>query len=343
MDPLDDAALQPGFVGADPEHDRLVGQKSGLVSLRGRDAELVRRQTSAAFSEVDMQFAGVNDLDFQLDLARSSRLTLGRMGYGDAATVFGPPMEDWYHINVPMTGESRAEQNGRRGALTAGRAAIMFRPGEPLKVTMSARSWQYHVKIPKRLLEARAAKMAGLPTGEPIDFDLTFDLTDGMGPTLLSAVRFLYEECSRPQGLSAVPLACQEFESAFLTQILMTVPSQLIRIVARPPERVRRSRVRDVFEYIDANADREITTADLAQIAGCSIRSLQAEFRESVGISPTAYLRGVRLDRVHADLLAGGAVTAVAAKWGFYHFGRFAGHYRERFGVTPSETARGTR
>ncbi|MYS46588.1 helix-turn-helix domain-containing protein, partial [Streptomyces sp. SID5998] len=31
------------------------------------------------------------------------------------------------------------------------------------------------------------------------------------------------------------------------------------------------------------------------------------------------------------------------ARWGFFHPSRFARQYRERFGVLPSETARGAR
>jgi len=44
---------------------------------------------------------------------------------------------------------------------------------------------------------------------------------------------------------------------------------------------------------------------------------------------PMAYLRVVRLDRAHHDLLAtdpshGDTVTAIAARWGFYSNSRFA-------------------
>jgi transcriptional regulator GlxA family with amidase domain len=57
-------------------------------------------------------------------------------------------------------------------------------------------------------------------------------------------------------------------------------------------------------------------------------------------MSPSAYLRGVRLDRVHYELMRGSrwSVTEVAVDWGFYHPGRFAQQYRERFGSLPSET-----
>jgi AraC-like DNA-binding protein len=46
---------------------------------------------------------------------------------------------------------------------------------------------------------------------------------------------------------------------------------------------------------------------------------------------------------VHEDLIdapAGATVSDVAARWGFYQFGRFAAQYRQLFGETPSATLR---
>jgi transcriptional regulator GlxA family with amidase domain len=64
-----------------------------------------------------------------------------------------------------------------------------------------------------------------------------------------------------------------------------------------------------------------------------------------VGVSPREYIRWVRLDRVHGDLAAGagGTVAEIAFRWGFTHVPRFAGAYRERYGVPPSATLRAGR
>lgn len=94
---------------------------------------------------------------------------------------------------------------------------------------------------------------------------------------------------------------------------------------------------------IDENPAADLTLAELAAAAGVTARALQRGFKEVVGTSPTAYVRGVRLDRVHEDLVAEAGrtpITDVAMRWGFFHFGRFAQQYRERIGVLPSETVR---
>lgn len=88
-----------------------------------------------------------------------------------------------------------------------------------------------------------------------------------------------------------------------------------------------------------------MTSHQLAAAAGGTERALQLAFRGEVGISPVAYVRSVRLDRVRAVLCSGAAgatVTEVAVRRGFLHPSRFAQQYRERFGVLPSQTlARG--
>jgi transcriptional regulator GlxA family with amidase domain len=96
-------------------------------------------------------------------------------------------------------------------------------------------------------------------------------------------------------------------------------------------------------ELIEAQPERDLTLAELAQAAGTTARALQRGFKDVVGMSPTAYVRAVRMDRVREELLAGGpslSVTDIAMKWGFFHLGRFAQQYKERFGVLPSQTAR---
>jgi len=72
-----------------------------------------------------------------------------------------------------------------------------------------------------------------------------------------------------------------------------------------------------------------------------SERTLHAAFRENLGTTPKAYLKMLRLNSAHHDLLRGGArtrVTDVALDWGFVHFGWFSQDYRRLFGETPSQT-----
>jgi AraC-like DNA-binding protein len=312
------------------------------LSFRTGDVDTARAQVASTFAEHEMWLTDGRELDFHLDVGPSARLTLGQLSYGADVTLLGPPMRFCYHVNIPVAGQSVVEQNGVRRMVAAGQAGVAFMPDSPLVVRWSPDARQYVIKFPKELLETHAAKLSGCPVGESVRFDLTFDLASGPGQALTATAGFFYAELARPGGLATMPTACHELEAVLMTQLLMTIPSQLSPALHSGSARTRRSKIREVMAYIDENPAAETSTADLAAVAGISARALQAGFQDLVGMPPTAYLRGVRLDRVRLELASGGrgSVTDVAGRWGFFHPGRFAHQYRERFGVLPSETAR---
>lgn len=89
-------------------------------------------------------------------------------------------------------------------------------------------------------------------------------------------------------------------------------------------------------------ADGVPTIVDICTKLGVSERKLQYAFRAYVHMSPLAYLRMCRLNRVRKTLLAADpqatTVTAVAMRYGFLHLGRFSVDYRRAFHEAPSAT-----
>jgi len=106
--------------------------------------------------------------------------------------------------------------------------------------------------------------------------------------------------------------------------------------------RYRIFRVAD--QYIREHAAEAIGIDTLCRVAHSSRRTLQYCFESIVGMGPLAYLRGVRLNAVRAELRrrdgVARSVADVAARWGFWHFSRFAAQYRHMFGEPPSHTLR---
>jgi AraC-like DNA-binding protein len=100
--------------------------------------------------------------------------------------------------------------------------------------------------------------------------------------------------------------------------------------------------VRRATRFIDDNAHRDISAADIAAAANVTIRALQLGFGRHLNCTPTGYLRRVRLENAHRELLAADptrqTVTAVARRWGFPSHSRFTAYYRQAYGHLPSET-----
>lgn len=102
--------------------------------------------------------------------------------------------------------------------------------------------------------------------------------------------------------------------------------------------------VRRALAYLRQHFTEKVRLADLSAAAGVSERTLRRNFPRFVGCAPLAYLRQLRLTEVRNELSRGeDAISHVAARHGFTHFGRFAIAYRGCFGETPSATSRRTR
>lgn len=84
------------------------------------------------------------------------------------------------------------------------------------------------------------------------------------------------------------------------------------------------------------------TIVELCRVLNVSERALQYGFLEYANLTPTAYLRHIRLNWARAALRKTDphetTVTDTALRYGFLHLGRFARDYKAFFGVFPSET-----
>jgi AraC family ethanolamine operon transcriptional activator len=107
----------------------------------------------------------------------------------------------------------------------------------------------------------------------------------------------------------------------------------------------RRRLMQRAEEYLRANLAQPFDLGAFADAVGVSHRMLEYHFRRTYGVPPLAWHRSMRLDAARSDLrLArrrGEGVTAIALRWGFTHFGRFAEEYRRLFGERPVDTLRG--
>ena len=87
--------------------------------------------------------------------------------------------------------------------------------------------------------------------------------------------------------------------------------------------------------------------AKLCDAAGVSERTLHTACKKTIGMSPVAFLKRVRLHGARRALReahrGSTTVSADAVKWGFWHFGEFSVDYKALFSESPSETFRGNR
>jgi transcriptional regulator GlxA family with amidase domain len=139
-------------------------------------------------------------------------------------------------------------------------------------------------------------------------------------------------------------LLARQLQEQTMLAVLAAQPNNYTDAIYRPASGISRRYVGEAVDMIEGEQCAFWTVGELASQLGISLRTLELGFRQELEQSPTAYIRGVRLQRAHEELLRADPATVtvgkVALKWGFAHFGRFSASYSEAFGRRPSDTLR---
>ncbi|MFI7677389.1 helix-turn-helix transcriptional regulator [Actinophytocola sp. NPDC049390] len=207
----------------------------------------------------------------------------------------------------------------------------------------------YRVRWTNGVIEATALPFPLLDQvaavdGEPVRFTDLRPHDEQAARHLAATTDHLIEALRRYPEVMAQPLVASTSGQMLCAAVLTAFPNTALReptIEDRHDSHPRT--LRRAIAFIDDNAHEEITVADIAAAANVTARALQHAFRRHRATTPMGYLRLVRLRQAHQDLLAADpttrvTVTEVAARWGFFHPGRFARYYRETYGCSPYQT-----
>ncbi len=226
---------------------------------------------------------------------------------------------------------------GRDEVVFGPRMPVMFPNGRPFAFDLGDLR-QSLVQFDRRFLEDAAAEVHGVQPGP-----LVFDHTTTPRPEDLRAWNAHVQRAARiVLGQTPLtPLALHETSRQTAAALLRTFPHTVLAPEVSLPQGAS-GRVRAAVEYMHATAHTPITTTDVAERVGLSVRGLQQAFQRQVGTAPNAMLRGIRLDRINDELRRARpgetTVAAVALRWGFAHLGRFSAAYAQRFGEYPRDT-----
>ncbi|WP_433383376.1 AraC family transcriptional regulator [Actinoplanes sp. CA-142083] len=280
---------------------------------------------------------------FAGDVVMLGPITVGEITYGADVRVNIADLETSYHVLAPLTGSLRSRHRGAIVLADPTRAAV-YRPVGDIDLEWPGDTRLLSVKVERAALERELDAALDQQIVSPLLLGESFNLVDGPGRTWSALVRLLHAELCSEDGLATSPRMAARWRDMVVSGLALTVehpygdePAGMLG--PRRPRTVKRT-----LDAMHAEPWRQFTATDLAAVAGVGVRVLQESFRQHVGISPLAYLRRLRLDGVHAELSKSDPwqvnVSEVAYRWGFTHLGRFAGAYRARFGMSPSQTLR---
>ncbi len=141
-----------------------------------------------------------------------------------------------------------------------------------------------------------------------------------------------------------------ERRAAAQVELVETLLATLREAAGREPDRRELARqeqsriVRIAEDHALAHVGERLYVSDLCRATGVGERTLELAFKQTMGLTPVAYLARLRLHRVRDALQtpsrSAKTVSSIALDWGFWHFGEFSRAYRACFGELPSETLR---
>lgn len=302
--------------------------------FRAHSREVLEAELRRAYRAESVEIAGG---DAPPMLAAAGRVALQDGGLHfcryDAATVVGFPEMEGYRQILCLTGSGRITVAGESVDVDPG-ASCIIPPLTRFTGEYGAGYTHLVLQFAPDSLAAKFELVTGRRAGERLGLPTMTPLSTGRLWRLKSLALALAAQFG--EDVDDDDLAIAEMSQALTTSFL--------RDSLRDPDdrwtmagRVDADRLE---AYIQANWRRPLTVEDIASACGVSVRSVFARFRQRRGMSPTAYLRDLRLNHARNLLLTpeSGSVIDVAMKCGFSSFGHFARRYREKFGELPSTT-----
>lgn len=321
-----------------PSRESTSGAQDWALRRTTDDPDEARQIVTEAYLPHRLWVSGV-ELDMELLSARFGDLTAGLLSYGEAVHLLTDETTQ-FHVNLTLAGRAASKSGHGETLVTTAGQAVVFAVGEPAQVTWSVNCRQLCLMAPRSRVEGELERLIGRKLREPLTFEraVCTDLSHAWEP----ALRLVRTELEAPGGLLTRPLVARHIEGLVIDGLLLTQPHNYQDLVQREGPAGTVDAVARAAELLEELPVEPWSVVELARQVGLSVRGLQYGFRRDFDMPPMEYLRGVRLRRAHAALLAASpdstTVRAIALDCGFLHLGRFAASYRDQYGEAPSRT-----
>jgi len=254
---------------------------------------------------------------------------------GIPAQVNSAKVSNAYFLHVILAGCSVEQYHNQERVLKAG-DSIFIMPKTHFLSNDSADCKKLIVKIPTAFLHQTAREFGYFPSTDPIQFDSKVSRFPIAGP-LFNLLNDILQQDQTVLGERVLIYYGRLFNSAILNMFNSNVSQSPC---SNKPLHRHIARIRN---YVLDNITTDITIDELANLCKISRKSLYNLFERETELTPSAYIRRLKLESAYSELKNNEHiqnVTQVALKYGFTNLGRFSAQYREQIGELPSQTLR---
>ncbi len=311
-----------------------------MAAFATESVAAARRYMSEVFRSHDLSIAqGQASIRMRHEAVRPGRVSLHWLKYGAPVTMTAPEMGGFYLFQFVLGGACEIRHRGRAEAVCDGHGYVVD-PADPLSKTWNEDCEQLIVRVDRSLFEGFAAREMGVDVEGRLDFDFDI-LSVASGPRciveLAEAVR---EDAAHTRNCLTHPRVTDHLDVTMMSLLLASFPHRFREEYDRAGDACAPYYVRRAEDHVRAHWREPISIGDLAGAANVSVRSLFNGFRRFRGLTPMGYVKTLRLDLAHDELLradpAERSVTEIAMACGFTHMSKFARDFAGRFGERPS-------
>jgi AraC-like DNA-binding protein len=306
--------------------------------LRTDHVEPFHAYISGVEDRVERRFPGLGPTQIELRQAWLSQIDIVVFYCNAVMTVEADRKTSAdFLIQFALQGGFDVDIAGQPIFVTRDRGAIIC-PQQHVQRTAKP-GWTLVFRVPAELMRARLETRLGHSLTGRLEFQ----------PLLDASAEELRNYCllvvtAIDQGLAPRDShVAKVLENGFLDLLLDLQPHTYGESLSRSKAESRQDRVRIVSQLLARHYREPLSVEQLADAAGCSVRTLQTTFTDLCGLSPMDYVRRYRLSRARELLEANqppATISEIASRTGFTHVARFASCYRARYGESPSETRR---
>lgn len=239
-----------------------------------------------------------------------------------------------YCLYLVLAGQS--QEQGITGHTLQLEECVFMSPGSRFIATDSPNCRKLMVSIPADFLHQTAREFGYVMTEKALSLNANVQRFPMVGPLFNLLNDILQQDLSQ----------LGERAKVYYSKLLSTAILSLFTPRPRPQTLSGGSldrQVQRIHDYVLDHITTDITIDQLVNVCRISRKSLYNVLEREVGLTPTAYIRRLKLEHAHCELKNNARiknVTQVALKYGFTNLGRFSAQYREQIGELPSHTLR---
>lgn len=319
-----------------------VTHLQSINRFKSQDLDLIRENLTRIFTPHSLTPA-TSRCRLNLDVWERGfgASSLVSVKYGAKVVVEADALNQWYLFQIP-TGEPIEVISSASNKRCSQRHLSVVSPTYPFSMKWSKGSSTLALKISRFKVENLLSELLGEPIDDPVMFSPVVDLKSPEGISWLNLIEFLKQQLVFNIGFTSQQ-TLQSIEDMAVKCALQTFKHNYTAQLEGNHCEIQPKIIQRAKDYVNDNLEENIEVSDLLSNCGTSYSTLSKYFKQYLNLSPSEYIRLVKLEAAHKTLSQADLsmqVTDVAIQYGFSHFGRFSGYYKKRFGETPSTTLR---